>query len=136
MGSSHLLLQSYSTSRRPQSQLLVHKLAPIQEGQRLKKEADYYRLEGDRFSKQRNILGGYKMSRSLHLLPDFFKAFYRGLKWVQSCIQSRWSQQHLTLLRLHLWKSSHFGKSRWNIHSKDREGLRSLQLLGSSLMVN
>lgn len=52
---------------------MVHKLVPIHEGQRPKKEEDQYRLEGGRFSKQGNVLGDYKMKRSLYLLPDFLK---------------------------------------------------------------
>lgn len=80
------------------------------------------------------------MSRSPHL-PAKILSLYRGLNWVRSCTQSRWSQQHLTLSRLLPWNSSHFGNGEWNVHSIDRGGdekhpIAKVQLMGQLVVVS
>lgn len=59
------------------------------------------------------------MSRSLHPTHQNLKV-YVG---VQSYIQSRWSQQQLTLSRLHPWCSCHYGNRRLCVSCKDRRGV-------------
>ena len=57
-----------------------------------------------RFNKQRNLQGqSWSVSRQINLCTcqTESSSLYTSLKWLQSCTLSRWSQQHLTLSRLH-----------------------------------
>ena len=59
----------------------------------------------------------------LHTACQNHKHLYRGLNWVQSCVPSRWSQQHLGLSRLHSCKWLPAGRT---CILRPREGVRSL----------
>lgn len=69
----------------------------------------------------RLILGGFKRTRSSHLSTRILTSL-QSLNLAQSCVLSRWSQKHLTLLRLCPWSSSHWENGGHNMHSKDRGG--------------
>ena len=82
--------------------VLVCKQAPIHR----RKEADHSRLVDGRFNVQGNllmrlVLGGSKMNRSLH--PPARILNQRPDPWVQSHLPYRWSERHITLLRLRPW---------------------------------
>lgn len=67
--------------------------------EKLKEEADYSRLEGGKFNKQRNlysrlVLGGCQTSGHPHLSLKV-KSLYKGFYWVQSHTPPRWSQNHV-----------------------------------------
>ena len=85
------------------------KLIPVYKGQG-ETRGRLLRLVGGSFNKQVNlhtrfVLGGQKMSQSLHSPPRIVnKSLHRGLNWVQSCIPTRDPQQHITLPRLLPWK--------------------------------
>lgn len=54
----------------------------------------------------------------------------KGIKWIQSCIPSRWSQQPLALSRLCPWNSCWCRNTWKNIHSKHRGGGGASDCLG------
>lgn len=60
------------------------------------------------------------------------KSLQRSLNWVQSHIQCRCAQHHITISRLCPWSTSGSGKGKHNPHAKIREGVRSLSLSGSN----
>ena len=72
-----------------------------------KERVSHSRLVDSRFNKPGNLPGlSWVTGRQvdLHLTPQNLKSLYRGLNRVQSRILSKWSQQHMTLSRLHHWK--------------------------------
>lgn len=88
------------------------KLAHIhgEQGETKDREAGHSRWVGGRSSKQQNlhsrlVLGGHKISIDISLNPPTrILSLYWSLTWVQSYIQSRWSQLHLAFSRLCPWK--------------------------------
>ena len=93
--------------------------------ERPEKEADHSRLVGGSFSEQGNlhtklVLGSCKM-RPPHP-PTRILSSCRSPNGIHSRISSRWSQQHIALIRLCPWKQFPLGKSGQNIHSKDTGG--------------
>lgn len=70
--------------------------------ERLKKEADHFRLVGGSFNQQGNlhsrlVLGGCKMSRSLYWPTRILEVYRQRPTRTQSCTQSRWSQPYYSL---------------------------------------
>ena len=62
-----------------------------------------------KFNKQgellkRLVLGDQKKG-DFHAHPPNLKNLYKGLNWVQSCAQYRWSHHHVTISRLYPWGS-------------------------------
>ena len=84
----------------------------------------------------RLVLVGHKTSRSLYDPSQNFKSLYRGLDWIQSHIPSRWSQQHLTLSKLHPWKWLRLWDGGQSVHSKDRGGGEEPPVTWVQLTVN
>ena len=107
---------------------------PYIEGkERLKKESDLSRLVGGQCSKQGNYM---QVLSWVATRPGDLTCLHRSLTWVQSCVQSRWSPQHIAFPGLHLWNCSHCGNSGQDVHSKDSGGVRSFWLPGSCLRIN
>lgn len=72
----------------------------------------------------------------LYTCPQNLKSLSRGLNQVQSHMQTRWSQQHLTFSRLCLWNIPTVGIVGRAYTPRTGEGERSFQLPGSSWRVN
>lgn len=95
--------------------------------ERQKEELSYSRLVCLRFNKWGNLLIGglsWATTRQVHLHICLLKSksLYRYFNGVQSHIQYRWSQHHLTLSRLCPWGSFQCGQDKWITHSNNRGG--------------
>ena len=80
----------------------------MEAGRDWKKRQDHSRLEGVTFNKQGDLHGWLVMDgisqADLCLFMSENLRSYRGLSWVHSHTQSRWSQRHLIISNLHPWK--------------------------------
>lgn len=90
----------------------------------MEKKAGHCRLAGDELNQQGNlhtklVLDGHKTHSSWHPTARIIKVYIETLTGF-SHIQSRESQQHVTLSRLCPWNSSHCGNSGKNIYATNR----------------
>lgn len=97
----------FSSTKTPSSSTLSSTI-PTGGRKRPKKEANHPRLVGSSFNKQRNLLtrvvfSSHKTGRPWDQSIRILKV-YKGLNWVYLRIPSRWSKQHIVLLRLCPWK--------------------------------
>lgn len=86
------------------------KLAPMYGGQeKLKEEADHFRLVGVRFKKQGTDIWGLSWAATrwvdLCSWSPNVKSLYRGLTWLLSQIPSRWFQHLITISSICPWGS-------------------------------
>lgn len=115
--------------------MLVCDLAPIHRRRGDTEEGHHSRLVGGWF-KRKGIYSD-KTSRFPHPLSRILKVRIEALPGcVPLCTPSKGSQQHNMLLSLCPWKQFSLRNARQTLHSKDKEGVRHLILLGSSSLVN
>ena len=111
---------------------------PISGEQGRQKEAGHSRLVGGRFIKQGNLhrglfLGHHERQIDLHIPLATLKC--RCCNYLHPHTPSRWSQCHITILRLWPWSSLWGWEIKQNSHSKDSGGdedplIVEVQLLG------
>lgn len=79
--------------------MLVHKLAPAHRGQRENEETNHSRYVAGNLHVRLILVGGEWSEKRVDLVPAHqnLKKLNRGLKWFQSHIQSRRSQQLIAL---------------------------------------
>lgn len=92
--------------------------------ERPEKGRGHSRLIGGKCTKQGSLqsefVSGTTRQADLSIYYQNLQSLYRDLNEVQPLSQSRWSHQHIALLRLCSWKGSLYENSGQNIHSEDR----------------